>query len=412
MQNLATIFFSLMIVFCALLAPRSAYGEDAVEQKAQSLYLSLTSTHLLEGNPLRQPVLDAVKSGDLARAASLITDPTNGDKNFYDVTVRNFALPINVTESMTIDPTDLTALIIGITRDDLPFDNIVTGNFFYANPLLSGNNAYNISNNTHYQYIDRYSSFAKTLQKQTGTGNSGIFTRRAFAEDFYRMGTNRRPWKAIVELLYCVPHESIKSLYVPDAYVRRDVPRFGADGTSKTYSSSCRGCHAQMDPVSFAFGHYDWDVNNQRIIMNPIYKDKVNETNNITYEPKSDTWYLYVTQAQNSIFGFQDIVGGDSSTPPINFSTVAGDLKVATGSGVRDLGRVIAGSTGFASCIVNRVMSQMYLKKVWTLGEMSEADLGKLKSQESVKQRLLNSFQNSRSLRKLFEEAAVTYLPQ
>ncbi len=386
--------------------------DSATMQKAQTLHRLLTGMNLLDEAPYRLELLEAIQRGNLADAAGVITDRATGSRHFYDTVVRNFAITYNREESANVEANDLTAFIIGITRDDHPFTDILTADYFYMDPLLSGVNAYREDRNTHFNYLDKYKSFRDSLrQTSSGGGNIGIFTRRSFAADFYDMGTLRRPIKAIVELLYLASLEEVASPVIPDGRVRRDVPRIGTDGTMRLYETSCRTCHTWIDPISSVFMVYDFNTKDakDRLDRLPSFREKINEINGPTYKPETNDWWLYVTDAQNQVFGYQDIPAAVDS-PEIKFAALGGGLKLAYGLGLRSFARVIANSAGFARGLVKRVVCQMYLKKVWSAPNLTEEDKTILEAQAGVMNRLYESLLKHKMLRVLFEEAAVEYM--
>ncbi len=392
-------------------ASSNDYLSSELMVRAQKLHFMLTGTSLVDEAPYRPLYLEAIRTGDLKQAAELLTDPRFGSRYFYDMTVRNFAITFNREETFNIPANDLTAFVIGLTRDDEDYTKLLTAEFFYTDPTAT-NNAYAPDSNAHFNDIDRFKSFRDSLRKTfSGAGEIGIFTRRRFAEDFYDMGTKRRPWKAIVNLLYLKKLDEIATASIPDAYVRRDLPRVGADGTTHIYQDTCRTCHAQMDPVSFAFGVFDYNTNNVPNALERLasFRDFINETNGPVYKPINDSWWLYVTDAQNEVFGFND-VAGTIDIPSITFSPLGNGLRLATGQGLRSLARVVAGSHGLARGLVTRVVCQMYLKKVWSLPNITSEDWEGLRTQNAVIERLMQSFVKHKKLRILFEEVAREYL--
>jgi hypothetical protein len=96
--------------------------------------------------------------------------------------------------------------------------------------------------------------------------------------------------------------------------------------------------------------------------------------------------------------------------PAVHFAPIGDGLKMASGQGLKNFARVVAGSTGYARCMVTRIVTQMYLKKAWSLPSMSVEDQAALKSQEAVIERLTNQLVQKRTLRDIFEDAAIEYL--
>src|SRR5579863_8147540 len=76
------------------------------------------------------------------------------DPAFYNVTLRNFAAPMtNVAQSVFVPLNDYTATIIGMVRDNVPFNTVLSADIVYVGNV-SGAPAYSAANNNHYQYLD------------------------------------------------------------------------------------------------------------------------------------------------------------------------------------------------------------------------------------------------------------------
>ena len=55
------------------------------------------------------------------------------DPNFYNVTVRNFAAPMsNKPQSLFVPLNDYTATIIGMVRDNVPFNTVLSADLIYV----------------------------------------------------------------------------------------------------------------------------------------------------------------------------------------------------------------------------------------------------------------------------------------
>lgn len=89
-------------------------------QKAKELHLALTGTHPLKAELYR--TVDFLKAGKKLEAATYIA---NHDPAFYNVMVKNLVTPwTNQGGSITNELNDMSALMIGFIRDDLPFNQI------------------------------------------------------------------------------------------------------------------------------------------------------------------------------------------------------------------------------------------------------------------------------------------------
>lgn len=396
--------------------------EEEARQKAARLYEALTGTNLLDGNPLKIDVEKLVGQGRMKEAAGKITHRYNGSKNFYNNVVKAFALPINRTHSIDNSVTDITALFVGVVRDDLSIDDLLFGNFYYRDSSINSSagqptqrdypNIYPNGNNQlgHYDYMDLRGNLRDELLKETkGSGDVGVFTTNEWARSYYEAGTNRRPWKGIVEHFFCQDHPNIKTIYIPDDFVRRDVPRSEA-GVPEAFQQNCKGCHAQMDPISTAFQMFDYNVDNMTIVKRDTFQEKINNPENFPsgYTPLNDDWWIYTADSQENLLGFRD-VAADQNGPAVSFTTVGSGLRLATGRGLKDLARTIAFSKGFAQCLAQRIVLQLVHHKVWSLATLDEKDKLKLEGDKELVDQIANELLTTRKLRRAFELVAIKY---
>ena len=83
-----------------------------------------------------------ISSGPAGAIAAAMTAMDN--PNFYTVTLRNFAAPwTNRDESVFVPLNDYTTLVIGMVKDNVPFDQILSANMLYRSwgcPSLSSTN--------------------------------------------------------------------------------------------------------------------------------------------------------------------------------------------------------------------------------------------------------------------------------
>ena len=69
---------------------------------------------------------------------------------FYNVTMRNFAAPMtNKAQSVFVPLNDYTATIIGMVRDNVPFNTVLSADLVYVGNVQSGAPAYSPANNNH-----------------------------------------------------------------------------------------------------------------------------------------------------------------------------------------------------------------------------------------------------------------------
>jgi hypothetical protein len=106
----------------------------------------------------------ALISQNNAQAAAQIAMTNSG---FYNVTLRNFISPAtNRAQSPFVPLNDYTATVIGMIRDNVPFNTVLSADILYIGNV-SGAPAYSPSNNNHYQYLDDNGVDLKSALVQT-----------------------------------------------------------------------------------------------------------------------------------------------------------------------------------------------------------------------------------------------------
>ena len=89
------------------------------------------------------------------------------NSGFYNVTLRNFVAPAtNRAQSAFVPLNDYTATVIGMVRDNVPFNTVLSADILYIGNV-SGVPAYSPSNNNHYQYLDDHGVDLKSALVQT-----------------------------------------------------------------------------------------------------------------------------------------------------------------------------------------------------------------------------------------------------
>ena len=120
---------------------------------------------------------------------------------FYNVTLKNFAAPwTNREQSVFVPLNDYTATVIGMVRDDEPFNSLLSADILYTGQGVSGVAAYSPSNNDHYEQLEQRGADLKAVlvkQQQSSlnglpaSATAGIITSRAASQAFFVAGTNR-----------------------------------------------------------------------------------------------------------------------------------------------------------------------------------------------------------------------------
>jgi hypothetical protein len=276
---------------------------------------------------------------------------------FYNTTLKNFVTPwTNEAQTPYAPLNDYTATVIGMVRDDVPFNQALTEDIVYIGASAAVTTAYSQTNNDHYVQIEsnrvdmsKPANLVRTAQSSlpgavlTTEQTAGVMTTRAFAEAFLKMGTNRRAIRYAFMTHLCRDMEDVHDVTRTPDRVRQDVSR-SPGGDSSIYLNQCVGCHAGMDPLTQAFAYYDFaevtaDAGEQIVITPGAVQEKnLINANNFPagYVVANDRWDNYWRQGPNAALGW-------SASQP------------SGGNGVKSLGRELASSKAFAQCQVQKV---------------------------------------------------------
>ncbi len=386
--------------------------EDSI-RLANKLHKNLTKgVPLVADNPNFNAIVQAVHEGNLEGAAAMITDPRTGEDSFYNNAIVALGQTFNRDLSPVGDRNEIGALFLGHARDGLPIDQVLYTDTVYYDPSITDSvNGVSVPRylrnpSAHFSDVWRLKNPRQVLKKDRKIGSVGIFTTWVWGKAYFEMGTNRRNWQGVLNNLYCVNQSATQSLAIPDTYVRRDIPRAPA-GDPAEYQTNCKSCHAQMDGVMPAFARHDYDpaANNDTggVVVGAV-RDKINELGNFPlYAITTDTWQLFVTASQQKIFGFNSF--GGKTLQSLN----GGELYHVSGSGLEEFGKLIAASDGFYECLSKRIVSQVYLRKDFSLNSMNEADRAELESQENTIKHFSQVLKEGKNLRKAYELIAIHY---
>lgn len=288
-----------------------------------------------------------VKSGKKYDVAMKAMD----DANYYNITLKNWVKPwTNVDRTNRVVLNDYVATVIGMVRDNIPFDQVIYGDHLYIAASTTPGNipVYDKKSNTHYQKLEEGGVNLKdylvrvSQSKQTGIKDTaGVLTTRASGAAFFSAGTNRRATRYTFMNFMCRDFEALHDINVPDYHVRRDVDRKpGAD--SRTYRNKCVGCHAGQDALGGAFAYFDY-VNNEMVYTEGKVVDKINK--NVSFLEgwitKDDSFENLWASGQNADLGWPE---------------------KTTGNGVRELGIMLSRSRAFAECMSTRVFELICLR--------------------------------------------------
>lgn len=296
----------------------------------------------------------------------MTTDVTNGDPEaaaikamensaFYSVTLKNFAAPwTNRDESVFVPLNDYTSTVIGMIRDDVPFNTLLSADLVYTSNA-SGLPAYSMANNNHYEQaeangVDLKATLVPTQQSAVtslpANATAGVMTSRAAAEAFFVAGTNRAMYRFTMLNHLCKDLEEIKDGTRSADRIRQDISR-SPGGDSRLFLNNCVSCHTGMDPLAQAYAYYNFNETTGSIEytagqVHPKYL--INDTNFIHgYVTPDDRWDNYWRAGPNALLGW------DASLP-------------GGGNGAKTMGQELGNSDAFASCQVKKAFKAVCLR--------------------------------------------------
>lgn len=333
----------------ALLAFASGQQASAgPREQARRMYERLTGTPPsaavlsdLEGRLGSNPT-----NADRETVALYILNPgLEHSKNFYTVTLKNFASPwTNRDQSIFAPLNDYTATVIGLVKDDTDFRQVLFDDVVYVG-TGSGIPAYSATSNEHYAALETDNVDLRTLQRTRQSSlnglpteaTAGVITSRAGAEAFFIDGTNRAMFRFTLLNHLCRDLEQVHDTTRPTDRIRQDVTR-SPGGDSSVFNNNCVGCHSVMDSMAQAFAYYDFDETVQRLIYTPGQVQPKYLINADNFRPgfvtPDDAW-----DNRMRLDGRNDVrvLGWDQGLP-------------GSGNGAKSLGQELAYSGAFAQC--------------------------------------------------------------
>jgi hypothetical protein len=283
---------------------------------------------------------------------------------FYSVSLKNFVTPWTNEEQTVFAPlNDYTALVIGLIRDDVPFNQVLSIDRMYHGANGVVNNGYSPRNNLHYEQLEANridlsdpDEFVWTPQSQmpgsqvSSSDAAGVITTRAAAEAFFSAGTNRAMTRFTFMNFMCRDMEGVHDTTRPADRIRQDISR-SPGGDSTIFLNSCIGCHAGMDPISGAFAYFEWEegdeddnTDNGRMTHSPgqVQEKYLINANTFPfgYVTRDNRWDNYWREGPNSALGW------DENLP-------------SGGYGAQSWGRELGNSKAFATCQVEKVFKHV-----------------------------------------------------
>jgi hypothetical protein len=343
--------------------------------------------------PSAAQLASMMAAADPVTAALIATQ----DPAFYNNSIRNLAAPwTNRDQSVFVPLNDYTATVIGMVRDNVPFNTLLDADLLYIGDGKSGEPAYSPSNNAMYDALDAnnadlsvhlVSSTQSALTGIPATATAGVMTTRGAASAFFINGTNRAMFRFTMLNHLCNDLQQVMDITRPPDRIRQDVTR-SPGGVSTLFLNNCIGCHSGMDPMAGAFAYYNFtatdptttDTTGQIVYTAGQTQPKyhINNTNFPQgYNTTDDSWNNHWRAGPNANYlGWSAALQG-------------------SGNGAKTLGQELESSAAFASCQVTRVFKFVCLR-----APNSAADFTQVNS-------MISSFQaHSYSLRQVFAEGA------
>jgi hypothetical protein len=336
-----------------------------------------------------EAAVDSGQAGTALDAAYIAMD----DPAFYNVTLKNFAAPwTNREQSVFVPLNDYIATVVGMVRDDVPFNTLLSADLVYVS-TAGGLPPYSSANNDHYvqiedQNVDMMSTLVATAQSSVSpvpsNATAGIMTTRAAAEAFFVAGTNRAMFRFTMMNHMCNDMEQVHDVRgIPDR-IRQDVSR-SPGGDSRLFLNNCIGCHTGMDPLAQAFAYYNYNETSGSIEYTAGQVQAKYFNNDANFEfgfvTPDDSWENYWRTGQNEYLGWSPTLPG-------------------SGSGAKSMGEELANSSAFANCQVKKVFKSVCLR-----APEDAADRAQVAT-------MVSTFRTGYSMKRTFADAAVYCMGQ
>lgn len=371
-------FFACIFVTCVTISAQAGEREQAK-----------TIHDRLAGVPPTADVLDemamSISNGDaLGAAFSALEHPA-----FYSVTLKNFAAPwTNRDQSVFVPLNDYTATVIGMVRDEVPFNTVLTADLVYTGNA-AGLPAYSMANNNHYEALEEQHSVLKdvltpqaqsTVSDLPASATAGIMTTRAASMAFFIDGTNRAMFRFTLLNHLCNDLEQVKDVTRAPDRIRQDISR-SPGGDSRIFLNTCIGCHSGMDPLAQAFSYYDFDEDIGRLVYTDGQVQEKYGINSNNFETgfitPDDQWDNYWREGRNANLGWDQALPG-------------------SGRGAKSLGEELGNSEAFAQCQVKKVFRNVCFREPADTADRTQIEA------------MVTSFKNDNyNLKRVFAESAV-----
>jgi hypothetical protein len=350
----------------ALLLGATAFAAGPNADQATRMYNRIAGTP-----PTAAVLAQMMAAADPVTAALIATQ----DPAFYNNTIRNLAAPwTNRDQSVFVPLNDYTATVVGMVRDDVPFNTLLSADLVYIADSSSGVPAYSPTNNDMYQTMDQNnvdlkahltSSTQSALSGIPATATAGVMTTRGAASAFFINGTNRAMFRFTLMNHLCNDLQTVMDITRPPDRIRQDVTR-SPGGVSTLFLNNCIGCHSGMDPMAQAFAYYNFnniDPTTAGTTGQIVYtagqvqpKYFINKTNFPQgFATPDDSWSNRWRAGPNEILGWSAMLPG-------------------SGNGAKALGQELENSAAFTSCQVTRVFKYVCLRAPVTTSDFTQVN--------------------------------------
>jgi hypothetical protein len=374
----------------ALLAAQAAAPAFAgPTEQAERIYERLAGTQ--PPPAVLSQMVTAIQNGGqqgLLAAAVIATDPKNAP-TFYNVTLKNMVTPwTNRNQTVFMPLNDYTATVIGMVRDNVPFNTVLSDDILYT-VNSSGLPAVSAANNDHYAMAESNGvDLSATLVKTTQSGaygtpaaaTAGVITSAAGAGAYFVAGTNRAMFRFTMINYMCNDMQTLMDTSRPTDRIRQDVAR-SPGGDSRIFLNNCVGCHSGMDPNAQAFAYYNFDATSNTMQYTAGTTQAKYHINTLNFPQgfvtPDDSWENRWRAGPNQVFGWSSQLPGK-------------------GNGAKSWGQEIAGSQQFAACKVQQVFQTVCFRNPSTAQDLSSAAT------------ITSGFQNGYNLKTVFQQVAAS----
>lgn len=379
--------YNLTMALCLLAAALLGVAHAGVRDQAKRIH------DRLAGVPPSAAVLDSMAAKLMAGDAIGAAYEAMQNSAFFNVKLKDWVAPwTNAQQSQRVPLNDYTATVIGMIRDEVPFNAVLSADLIYVGAPGVVQEAYSHADNRHYQQLEqaqvdlgdptklvamRQSDLPGTVLPAEAT--AGVITTRQAAQSYFTAGTNRAMLRFMSLNYLCRDMEDLHDISRAPDRVRQDVTR-SPEGDSSIFLSQCSGCHSGMDALAGAYAYYDFNDQTGRIeyTAGQVQQKYLSDAHNFPrgYVTVDDRWDNYWRSGPNSRLGWRGPNSG--------------------GYGAKSLGEELSLSRAFSICQVEKVFQTVCLRQPANLSERMEV------------QRIADVFEvNSYSMKRVFAETAV-----